>query len=420
MGRPPRRIIAWGSSVLLLIFLLFILAAWYIKYPDIVSGRIEITSQRPPAIMTSRVSGRLVELMATDNQQTTKGSLLAVIESSASFSDILMLEKIVNEWNINLSINPDSLNGFSELGEVQQPFTSFKQAFSRLWNYSNNDYLGNRMRAISDEIIAGTRLVSGLKAREVLSNDRLTLEASGFRRDSLLHLSGTIATAEYEKSYQALLDAKIEQRQIGNDILSETMLLSRKQQEIQDIAIKKDEELQELSVMLAGTMSDLSAAIDMWKNRYLIISPVEGIVTLTKFWSPNQYVNEGETVLTVVPIDQGEIVGRVILGMQRSGKVEPGMVVNIKLSGFPYLEYGLVKGVVKNISLVASNEEYLVEVALPSGLKTIYGRDIPLTPNMSGIAEIVTSDLNLLRKMIDPLRYLMSKDKTAIDNHDFE
>jgi HlyD family secretion protein len=126
-------------------------------------------------------------------------------------------------------------------------------------------------------------------------------------------------------------------------------------------------------------------------------------------------VYEGESVLTVVPADQGDLVGKLVLGMQRSGKVLPGMDVNIKLSGFPYLEYGLVKGEVRNISLIASEEEYIVDVALPSGLETIYGREIPFTQNMSGLAEIVTSDLNLLQKIIDPLRYLISKDRNVAD-----
>lgn len=414
MGKPPRRIIAWGSTLLFAIFLLFIAAAWYIKYPDIVPGRIEITSQQPPVTMTAKVDGRLVELFVSENEQTCTGDLLAVMESPASYSDILRLEEMLKSQP--LTCHPDSLALFASLGEVQQPFTQFRQAYTRLWNYRSNDYLGNRMRALSDEISAGKRYISGLKAKEELYRSDMALESSKFRRDSILHISGTIAAAEYEKSYQSFLAKKIGLQQIGIDILSETISLSRKEQEIQDIALMREDELQELNVSMAGALDDLSASVDMWKTRYLMISPVDGTVTFTKFWSRDQYVYEGESVLTVVPADQGELVGKLVLGMQRSGKVVPGMVVNIKLSGFPFLEYGLVKGEVRNISLIASDEEYIVDVALPSGLKTIYGEEIPFTQNMSGLAEIVTSDLNLLRKIIDPLRYMISKDRKVADS----
>ena len=117
--------------------------------------------------------------------------------------------------------------------------------------------------------------------------------------------------------------------------------------------------------------------------------------------------------MTVVPENQGDFVGRIMLGMQKSGKVKPGMLVNIKLSGFPYLEFGMVRGVVISRSMVPEGERYYVELSLPDGLNTLYDKQLPFSQNMKGTAEIMTDNLNLLQKIVDPIRYLIIKNRTS-------
>jgi len=97
--------------------------------------------------------------------------------------------------------------------------------------------------------------------------------------------------------------------------------------------------------------------------------------------------------------------------MNRSGKVKPGQEVNIKLSGYPYLEYGMVKGIVKSKSLVTSGDSYTIELFLPEGLTTLYGRKLDFTQNMQGTAEIITEDLRLLQKIMNPFRYMLSRNR---------
>jgi HlyD family secretion protein len=145
--------------------------------------------------------------------------------------------------------------------------------------------------------------------------------------------------------------------------------------------------------------------------RYLLISPVSGTVTFTKFWSENQSVIEGEPVLTIVPVDQGNYVGRIYLKMQRSGKVTVGQKVNIKLSSYPYLEYGMLWGIIRTKSLVPTGDAYVIEIDLPDGLKTLYNRQLDFNQNMQGTAEVITEDMRLLQKIINPFRYLVVKNK---------
>jgi HlyD family secretion protein len=156
---------------------------------------------------------------------------------------------------------------------------------------------------------------------------------------------------------------------------------------------------------------NLRAQMNIWVNTYYLSSPVEGIATFTKFWSTNQSVVRDEPVISVVPRDPGEFIGRINLKMQRSGKVQEGQLVNIKLSGYPYLEYGMVRGIVKSKSLVPSGDAYVIEITLTDGLTTLYGKELEFTQNMQGIAEIITEDVRLLQRIVNPFRHMISKNK---------
>jgi len=180
---------------------------------------------------------------------------------------------------------------------------------------------------------------------------------------------------------------------------------------LRDYRIKRIEEKEKLFAVLNESFLNLQAQIKIWENTYLLRSPFDGFVTFTRYWNENQVVTKDDPVLNVVPHETGSYLGRINLKMQRSGKVKPGQKVNIKLSSYPYLEYGMVRGIIKTKSLVPSGDTYVIEIDLPDGLTTLYGTKLEFTQNMSGTAEIITEDLRLLQKLINPFRYLISINK---------
>jgi HlyD family secretion protein len=224
-------------------------------------------------------------------------------------------------------------------------------------------------------------------------------------------MNKVIPESEIEKSYQALIRINIELQQVRLDYSEKSIELAEKKQLLQDYKIKGVEEEQKIVALLNESFLNLKAQLDIWDNNYLLRSPFDGVVTFTQFWNENQVVMKDEPVLNVIPHNTGSYVGRVSLKMQRSGKVKPGQQVNIKLSSFPYLEYGMVRGIVRTKSLVPSIDAYIIEIDLPDGLTTLYGRKLEFTQNMSGTAEILTEDLRLLQKLINPLKYLITKNQ---------
>ena len=99
---------------------------------------------------------------------------------------------------------------------------------------------------------------------------------------------------------------------------------------------------------MRSLINQLRAEIDAWEINYALITPVDGEITLTQYWTNNQNVTAGNIVFNIVPTNQGEIIGKALLPTERSGKVRKGQKVNIRFSNYPDKEFGIVKGTVKN------------------------------------------------------------------------
>jgi len=411
MGHLPGRTLRWGNTTILIVFTLFMVLLWLIKYPDAIPAPVEITTINPPVTLVSKLTGRIKNLYVKDKDRINSGQLIAVMETAASIEDLNKLKEMVDTITNPEKITLTSLPEFPELGEIQSYWASFLKSLSDYDNYNLNDFYGNKIKSLTDEIDGILVYIGRVKVKEDLFTEDQMLEARKYRRDSLLYISGVYSESELEKSRQALIRLNIELQQVRLDHSAKSIELAEKKQLLQDYRIKKQEEKEKYYSVLNESFLNLKAQIKIWGNNYTLVSPVSGAVTFTKFWSENQTVNKDEPVLSIVPFEAGDYVGRISLKMNRSGKVKPGQAVNIKLSGYPYLEYGMIKGIVKSISLVPSGDSYIMELSLPSGLTTMYGKKLDFTQNMQGTAEIITDDLRLLQKFLNPFRYMISRNK---------
>ena len=411
MGNPPRRILRWGTSVMFSVFVLFILFAWLIRYPDTIPAPVEITTSNPPVTLVTKITGNIKYLYVNEKEKVSAGQLLAVMETTASIDEINLLKLMVDTLRMPELLIKSALPVFSELGELQESYGSFIKNLEDLKNYTQNDFYGFKIVSLTDEIRGIQEYINRLIVKEKLYSENQMLEAKKFKRDSLLFVNKVIPESDLEKSHQSLIRLNIELQQVRLDHSEKSIEMAEKRQLLQDYNIKRVEEKERLVAVLNESFMNLSARLRIWENTYLLISPVAGIVSFTRFWNANQSVVKDEPVLTVVPVETGNFLGRINLKMQRSGKVKPGQKVNIKLSGYPYLEFGMVRGVIKSISLVPSQDTYIIEIDLPDGLTTLYGIKLDFNQNMQGRAEIITEDIRLLQKIVNPFRYMISRNK---------
>jgi multidrug resistance efflux pump len=411
MGTPPRRILRWGTTILLLIFILFIIFAWLIRYPDTIPAPVEITTTNPPVTLVTKITGHINVFFVGEREKVDSGQLIAVMETTASTKEVALLQKTIDTINKPELVTYLDLPLFSDLGELQGYYGTFLKNLSDLNNYMNNDFYGGKIASLTDEINGIQEYIGRLTLKEKLYSENHRIEEKKYGRDSALYAGKVIPESDLERSHQALLRVNIELQQARLDHSAKSIELAEKRQLLQDYRITRLDEKQKLVSGLRESFLNLKAQINLWENTYLLISPIDGIVSFTKFWSANQSVIKDEPVVSIVPLEPGNFLGRINLKMQRSGKVKTGMLVNIKLSGYPYLEYGIVRGRVKSKSLVPSGDAYVIDIELPDGLTTLYGTKLDFTQNMQGTAEIITENIRLLQKIVNPFRYMISKNK---------
>jgi HlyD family secretion protein len=411
MGNPPRRILRWGTSILFGVFVLFLIFAWLIRYPDTVPAPVEITTINPPVTLFSKITGRIIKRYINEQDTVAPGKLLVVMETAASIEEVTKLKQIVDTITRPEFLSTELLPDFSELGEIQVYWASFRKKLSDFNNYVVNDLYGSQITSATKELDGIKALIARLKEMEKYYAENLRLEVKKYARDSSLFVSGVSSESELEKSRQTLNNINIDLLNVRRDHAEKSIELNQKDQQLQEYRIRREEDRDKFYSELNELLLNLKAQIKIWENTYTLVSQIAGIVTFTKIMSENQTVVKDEPVLSVVPLETGDFVGRINLKMQRSGKVDTGQIVNIKLSGYPYLEFGMVRGVVKSKSLVAASDAYLIEISFPNGLTTLYNEKLRFAQNMQGTAEIITEDLRLLEKIVNPFRHLISKNK---------
>jgi archaellum component FlaC len=106
------------------------------------------------------------------------------------------------------------------------------------------------------------------------------------------------------------------------------------------------------------------------------------------------------------------------LPAQGAGKIKAGDAVIVKLDNYPFQEYGSIKGKVERISLTSNPlkqnnqnqiDAYLVDISLPNGLRTNYGKQLGFKYEIKGIGDIVSNQRNLLERFFDNLKYASNK-----------
>ncbi len=52
---------------------------------------------------------------------------------------------------------------------------------------------------------------------------------------------------------------------------------------------------------------------------------------------------------------------------------------------------------------------YVVEINFPDGMKTNYGKILPITQQMQGSGDIITDDLRLIERLFMPIKKLLKE-----------
>ncbi len=407
----PHWIIRSGITIVIGAVALMLGATWLIKYPDIISARITITTQTPPSPVVARSSGKLDSLFVTEKAEVASGDYLAAIESTARLMDVMALRLILDSLSTITHTPEDmlqqSFESRVELGDIQSAWLDFLQQVDEYQFLHATDYNARRISGIENQIEKHYQLGVRLHNQRDLTTEDLRLADSKLDKSRTLFQKNLISELEIGSAEEAYLQKKHAMESAETTIVNNDLQLIVYQKALLDLRFQLEENERRLTLGMQQSFKRLQTALADWEHRYVLRAPVAGQISFFSFWSDNQYVNAGEEVLTVVPGSE-DILGKIELPGTGAGKVEEGQRVNIKFDSYPFREFGVVAGEVTQISLVTRANIESISVRLSEGLSTSYNKNLEFKQGMQGTAEIVTEEMRLFERIFNQLRAILT------------
>ena len=104
LTRIPNWLIRFGSFVILMLLFVVFFVSWLVKYPDVITSPIIITTNIPPEKLVAKTSGKIETILISDKQNVKANTALAVIENAANYKDVFLLKSIVDTINIEKEV----------------------------------------------------------------------------------------------------------------------------------------------------------------------------------------------------------------------------------------------------------------------------------------------------------------------------
>lgn len=414
LGNIPSWILRRGITLIAVIILIIFIGSALFKYPDIITTTMTLTGSTPASALIARTSGKIQELNIIDKQTVKQGDYLAIIENPANTMDIKILKQYIEQLNQKIDTIITLPSKDLKLGAMQTSYSSFYITLFDYYEFKRLEYYTQKIVFMKKKINQYQDYYKNVMRQKAIVNEQLQLNRKQYQRDSLLNKRGVISSEELESSRNEYLQGYLSLENIHSTIQNTEMQITQMRENQLDTEYEYQDKKNQLETQLKTYIAQLLSEIKAWEMNYALLAPINGQVTFTNIWVKNQNVTAGETVFTVVPDANKELIGKAQMPLIRSGKVKIGQKVNIRFTNFPDSEYGIIVGKVKNISLVPIKDEkgisyYTVEIKLTNGLKTTYNRELPYLAEMQGQADIVIENISLFERFFMPIRKIWTE-----------
>jgi len=405
LTRVPHWMIRWGSVVVLLILLSLFFVSWLVKYPDVITTQIVITTNIPPEKLVAKVPGKIEAILVIDKATILKNTPLAVIENSANYKDVFLLKSIVDTIDIDKNKFPFEKLKSAQLGEIENFFAVFqKESIAEDLNAKLQPYQVEGT-AQSYEALQLKERLSLLESQKSINQNELVLQKIDLDRYETLYKKGIIATQEIEKQRLIYLQSQKNFKGVLSTISTLKSSLNELNKNSKTTQINESKENLNLERNVIQAFYGLKKSVKDWELNYVLRSSIDGKVSFLQLWAENQTVNAGDNVFAIIPTNESGYIGKVKAPAQNSGKIKIGQTVNIRLANYPDREFGIIKGTIQAISLTPDKDgNLLINISLPKGLETSYKKQISFQQEMSGTADIVTEDLRLIERLLYQFR----------------
>ena len=409
----PKWVFRWGISVIFILLIISIALSYFIRYPDVLTAKITLTTLNPPINIVSKNNGKITHLLVKNSDVVKQNQIIGVIENTSNYLDVIYLSSnstlILEQLKLSDTLTKVIINDSLNVGELTPYYLLVLKSIKDVNLYKEVNPFIKQINLLKKDLVSYTELLKKYRRQEEINNEQLKLFETDYNRDKKLFEQKVISARDYENKKKEYLNALNSNEQTKITISNVLIQVNSIEKNILQLQIQDFQEQSKVKNELVQNLKSLSSEISKWKQSYLLESPIDGKISFFSVWAINQTVKNGDELFSIVPTTKQEYIGKCILPIVNTGKLELGQKVNIKLDNYPFNENGILQGIVTNISQVPNKENYLIDVKLSNGLLTSYNKTLQYKEQMTGNADIITKNLSVMDRVFFNFNKLLGK-----------
>lgn len=410
MGRTSKRFLTYGNALSLFTVATLVIFGFFVSFNQTIEAEVLITSNPPPVTLLARINGKIQEIKISSGDTVKEGEVLAVLESSGEFRDVLYLDsllaidkavaiditKLLEYYPVNLRLGPT----------IQESYASYMESYLSYILLRSMEIENGNIYSLKERKTLTEKQISSKYQQLETSRDKVKSGKMNLNRYLQLYKKGVFSENEMEiekRNYLDLLSQKLKTQEELEALSISLSDLSNQTKSSQSYLTSK---YVMSSSKLQLDQQTLISQIQFWKQQYLFSSPISGTISTYDSWYKNQEVKKGENIFTIVTNTSDHIFAKCKVPIQNTGSLTKGQKVLLHVDNYPYPEWGALVGTIKTISSVPKSGPvpyYLVDIELKS-LTTNFDKELQFKHNMNGKAFILLNELSLFQRVMFNLR----------------
>lgn len=405
ISAPPSWLIRWGMSLFFGVLVMIVGLSAFIRYPDVVKTQLVINSANSPKPIMVKQSGKVIQILVSENQEVNAGQVLAYMESTADHSQVLDLLK--NLKDIQAALFGTASGSFTflntptdlKLGEIQGSYQSFFQSYLAYKSSVADGFYLKKKAYLQKDLQTIQQQKDQLLAQKQLQEKEYAIAENEYRAHQKLAEQKVIAQLELKRMEGQFLSKKYPLQQTEAAFITNSSSYSSKQKEIMEL----DNQIQEERSKFIQALSSLISEIESWKSQYILSASQPGKLAYAGIVQENQFVQAGKEIFYVNP-GNTDFFGEMTIPQYNMGKVEKGQEVLVKLQSYPYEEYGILRARIGYVAEVPYKDSvFISKVMIDSKGILNMKRPVKLRNGMLAQAEIITEDASLMKRLLKSL-----------------
>lgn len=394
----PSWILRRGITIIFILIFSIVLMSAFIRYPDVVKTNLKINSLNAPKAVHAKQTGKIVALLVKEGALVKQKESLAFMESTANHRHVLKLHDILVQLSEALTTTglKESIPIDLNLGELQNAYQNFYQQYLQYIATQNGGYYLNRKKFLQLDLQSIGKLKNQILTQKDIQEKEYVNVEQEYGAYKKLFQKGVISNSEFKQQENKYLAGKYPLQQSQTAILNSNWAYASKQKEILELEYT----IQEEKAKFMQALSKMMTETDTWLNQYVLSAPVAGKVGYAGIVQENQTVNANQELFMINPANS-DFFGEVQIPQYNMGKIRQGQRTLVKMKGFPYEQYGLIRGKINYISDVAFKDSvFIAKIGFEQFENKDPSHKIVLKNGMQADAEIITEESSLLQRFL--------------------